>query len=170
MSDKIKLHLGCGDEILPDYINCDIENPKADMLFDATKIPFPDNSVDEIRAYHLIEHFVFQNVFDILKEWLRALKPNGILVLETPDFLNSCKRFVETDDLERLDLYGHFFSQPHLSPQMVHYFLYTENQLKWVLERVGFTKIERVPADSHHVEKRPYWQDLYLKIIAYKPE
>lgn len=165
----IKLNLGCGDEILDGYINCDMDNAKADMLFDAAIIPFPDNSVDEIRAYHLIEHFPFQKGLSVLKEWFRALKPNGKLIMETPDLLNTCKTFVESDEQSRIILYGHFFAWPDLSPYQAHYFLFTETQMIWSLESVGFTNIQRIKPDSIYAAANPNWESCYLKVRATKP-
>jgi glycosyltransferase involved in cell wall biosynthesis len=164
----IKLNLGCGDEILSGYINCDIDSAGADMMFDAAKIPFPDNSIDEIRAYHLIEHFPFRKGLEVLKEWFRVLKPSGKLVLETPDFLNTCKKFIEVDEQTRIVLYGHFFAWPDLSPWQTHYFLFTEIQMFWSLQTIGFTNIQRVPPDSIYAKCNPEWQELYLKVEAYK--
>ena len=168
MENIIKLHLGCGDEILDGYINCDVENIKADMLFNAAKIPFPDNSIDEIKAYHLIEHFKYREAFTVLKEWYRVLKPNGVLIMETPDLLNSCQKFVDSNHLDRLEMYAHFFSTPDLSPAMTHYFLYTEKQMEWTLNMVGFRNVQRVEPDSSHAKRRSDWKDIFLKIIAYK--
>ena len=167
-NQPIKLNLGCGDDILDGYINCDIDGDKADMFFDATKIPFPDNSVDEIRAYHLIEHFPFQKGLDVLKEWHRALKPSGVLVMETPDLLNTCRQFVESDEYDRIKLYGHFFAWPDLSPFQTHYFLFTETQMKWSLEETGFTDIQRVKPDSMYYKSKPHWESLYFKVTAKK--
>lgn len=166
----IKLNLGCGNEILDGYINCDIINPKADMLFDATKVPFPDNSVDEIRAYHIIEHFPFKQGLAALTEWFRVLKPNGKLIIETPDLLNTCKQFVESDEATRIMLYGNFFAFPDISPLEAHYFLFTETQMFWSLSQIGFDRITRVEPDSTYAKANPNWQSLYLKTEAYKPD
>lgn len=168
--DKIRLNLGCGDERIPGFLNCDLYEEKADMRFDAKALPFPDNTVDEIRAYHLIEHFTFQTAFVVLKEWLRALKPGGILVMETPDFLNTCKKFVEVDEQTRIILYGHFFAWPDLSPGQVHYFLYTETQMRWTLDQCGFVNVQRLAPDSTYARSNPQWPDLYLKVMAQKPQ
>jgi hypothetical protein len=54
---KIRLNLGCGDQLLPGWTNCDLHNPAAEKHFDASHVPYPNDSVDEIAAYHLIEHF-----------------------------------------------------------------------------------------------------------------
>ncbi len=56
----MKLHLGCGLVKKKGYINCDISgkvNP--DKVIDLEKkLPFKDNSVDEILANHVFEHIV----------------------------------------------------------------------------------------------------------------
>lgn len=165
----IKLNLGCGDEILDGYINCDMDSAKADMLFDAAKIPFPDNSIDEIRAYHLIEHFPFQKGLAVLREWFRVLKPHGKLVMETPDLLNTCKTFVESNEQERIVLYGHFFAWPDLSIYQTHFFLFTETQMRWSLESTGFVNFQRVKPDSIYAQCNPRWEPCYLKVVAQKP-
>ena len=163
--NPIKLNLGCGTEHLEDYLNCDLYAPGSDLKFDAAKIDLNDNQVDEIRAYHLIEHFDFHKIFAVLKEWHRVLKNGGLLVLETPDFLNSCKRFAEGNEELRQKLYGHFFAWPWLDGQ-THKFLFTEDQLKWTLEQCGFTNIIRVQADSIYAKDNNQIADIYLKVVA----
>jgi len=163
----IKLNLGCGGTLLDGYINCDLYVEGAEMHFDAKEIPFDDNSVDEISAYHLLEHFDYHEAFDVLKEWKRALKPGGKLVVETPDMLNSCKRFIEGDEQYKIKLYGHFFCWPWLSGQ-THKFLYTETQLKWTLEELGFIGARRVDPTSIYVAGNH--PDLFLKMECNKPK
>ncbi|MFW5889426.1 MAG: glycosyltransferase [Bacillota bacterium] len=167
MIELKKINLGCGDELLSGYINCDLYNPKADMNFDAAKCPFEDNSIDEISAYHLIEHFDFKQAFDVLKEWNRILKPGGKLVIETPDLYHTCKIFAESNEEYRQKLYSHFFAWPWINGQQ-HKFLYTETQLKWTLEQCGFENIIRVPPTSIYVQNNP--PQLYLKIECKKKE
>ena len=165
----VRLNLGCGDERIPGFLNCDMYEDKADLKFDAKKLDVPDNSVDSIRAYHLIEHFTFNTAFGVLREWYRALKPGGELTLETPDLLNTCKKFVESDEQTRIVLYGHFFAWPDISPGQVHYFLYTETQMRWTLEQCGFAGIQRLAPDSTYAKANPQWPELYLKMNAFKP-
>ncbi len=46
-------------------------------------LPFDDCTFDVLVAWHVIEHV--EDVSDTLAEWHRVLKPNGLMVLETPD-------------------------------------------------------------------------------------
>jgi len=164
---KIKLNLGCGEQILPGYINVDLYCDKADIKADVKKLPFDNDYADEVYSSPVIEHFDFKESWDVLEEWKRVLKPGGVLIIETPDMFGMCKRFVESDEQFRIELYGGFFACPWI-PGQTHKFLYTETQLKWALDQLGFTNIERVVADSHYVLKET--QDIFLKVIANKGE
>jgi ubiquinone/menaquinone biosynthesis C-methylase UbiE len=141
----IRLNLGCGDWVFPGWTNVDLYDPKADLKCDVKKLPYEDNTVDQIYNCHIIEHFHFHEAFDVLREWNRVLKPGGLFEVETCDFLASCKKFIESDEKGRVEMYGHFFAKPWF-PGQTHYFLYTETQLRWTLEKCGFKNIVRVPA------------------------
>lgn len=47
-----------------------------------------DDSVSLISSFHLIEHIGFENVKILVQEALRVLKPDGLLILETPNCEN----------------------------------------------------------------------------------
>lgn len=157
-----KLHLGCGEIILKDYINVDLYNDKADVKCDVKKLLFGNDSIDEIYACHLIEHFDFHEAFDVLREWKRVLKVGGKLVIETPDLLESCRKFVELGDEDRVMMYSHFFAKPWV-PGEIHKFLYTPKQLSWTLMQVGFKNIERLPA-TRYIGR----EDICLKMTGIK--
>ena len=80
----IRLNLGCGDKILQEYINVDVASERAgkkpNVVSDIRKLTFDDNYADEILSVHVIAHFWRWEVYDILKEWIRVLKPGGKLV------------------------------------------------------------------------------------------
>lgn len=83
----IKLNLGCGKDIREGYDNIDIfsQNPKV-IKGDVTNLSnYQDNSVDEVLALDIIEHFPGVKVLSVLKEWCRVLKPGGLLIIRTPD-------------------------------------------------------------------------------------
>lgn len=45
-----------------------------------------DNSVDEIRASHVLEHFSMTNTVAVLANWVAKLKPGGVVKLAVPNF------------------------------------------------------------------------------------
>ena len=98
------------------------------------------------------------------------MKPGGRLYLETPDFLESCRSFVEGSpgqDIEqwRILLYNHFFAHAWI-PGQTHKFLFTENQLRVNLEWAGFKTVNRLPPASKYV--RPDTHHLFLTVEAFK--
>ncbi len=43
------------------------------------------NAVGAITSFHLIEHLPLKTLISLLDESLRVLKPNGLIILETPN-------------------------------------------------------------------------------------
>lgn len=79
---EIKLNLGGGHKhVLPGFVNVDISEGKS-----AYPLPeYADNSVDEIRASHLLEHFPYEQSQSVMAEWVRVLKPWGLIKIAVPD-------------------------------------------------------------------------------------
>lgn len=58
-SEKLRLNLGCGDKIMPDWLNVDsVADCNPDMVCNLEQFPWPwaDNSVGEILLSHVLEH------------------------------------------------------------------------------------------------------------------
>jgi predicted SAM-dependent methyltransferase len=141
----MKLHLGCGDMILPGFMNCDLYSPQAQVKCDVMHLPYEDDSIEVIYNAHLIEHFDFFEAYHLLAEWKRVLIPGGILAVETPNFEALCKALVEAPEHDRVYLYDQFFGKPWV-PGHAHKFLYTPAQLWGTLKNAGFNNIVTVPA------------------------
>jgi SAM-dependent methyltransferase len=45
----------------------------------------PDNSVNAVTSFHVIEHLEFYDLIALIDEIMRVLKPAGLLILETPN-------------------------------------------------------------------------------------
>jgi predicted O-linked N-acetylglucosamine transferase (SPINDLY family) len=56
---------------------------------------FADNSIEEIRASHCLEHFSHRQVPHVLAEWVRVLKPGGSLSIAVPDFAKIAANYLE---------------------------------------------------------------------------
>lgn len=88
----MKLNIGAGKRHYSGYTTIDIEpknNP--DIVGDFRTMDFKD--IEEIRAEHILEHFSRDEGFRVLSQWREWLKPDGILIVETPDFEYICKEF-----------------------------------------------------------------------------
>jgi predicted SAM-dependent methyltransferase len=57
-----------------------------DVLADMGDLPFHDNTVDAIWASHVLEHCDMGKVPDVLREWLRVMRPGGRAIIRVPDF------------------------------------------------------------------------------------
>ncbi len=82
----LKLNLGAGAHPMDGYQNLDIKTGQS-----IYPLEFPDSSADEIRASHVFEHFSHQHSEIVLREWVRVLKPGGVIKIAVPDFDSICK-------------------------------------------------------------------------------
>lgn len=80
------LNLGCGNNIIPDWLNCDDSPVPGAVYLDCSKsFPFPSGSFDHVFAEHLIEHMRLPAIEAFLHECHRVLKPGGTIRLVTPN-------------------------------------------------------------------------------------
>lgn len=79
----MKLNLGSNDKKLPGFMSVDLV-PPADFVCDLREpwSIWPDSSVDEIVASHIIEHL--PNRIHTMNEMHRVLKPGARAVIDVP--------------------------------------------------------------------------------------
>jgi SAM-dependent methyltransferase len=151
----IKLHLGCGSIYLNDFVNVDIDNPTADENFDAFKLKYKTNSVSLILASHLIEHFKFQDHLPLLTEWHRVLKPNGWLIIEAPNLEESCKDFLESNNIKRLtEVFPQIFGRPDFSVGNIHLSGVWPSYLFDLFRAVGFQAAATMAPIANNIQNR----------------
>ena len=106
----IRLNLGCGSRILPDYTNIDLHNRRAQVNHDLRKpLPYNDESVDEILAEHIIEHFTPAEWISVKQDWVRVLKVGGKLIIHCPDIMRCAQHLLYERKKKRrwlLPIYG----------------------------------------------------------------
>lgn len=111
---------------------------------DIRNLCYLDGSVSVIAAIHVIEHFYRWEVPDVLKEWHRALRFGGELILELPcmnkvfGYIAVCvKKGIEISPRMTFDaIYGDHKTQ---RVAMTHKWGYSQEELKGLMEEAGFT-------------------------------
>lgn len=144
----VKLHLGCQEKYLEGYINIDLppsehtaQEVKADLYADVRDLDYPAGTVDEIRSHHLLEHFSRQEALLLLSRWHRWLKVGGLLVVETPDFEESAKKFVGANIEDQFVLGRHIFGS-HEAGWAYHKDFWSEPKYRYVLDKIGFGEMK----------------------------
>lgn len=89
-----RLNLGAGRSPLPGWQNLDRETGE-----EIYPLGHADGSVDVIRASHVLEHFPHGQIDDVLADWVRALRPGGILQIAVPDFESVARAYLGGVDI-----------------------------------------------------------------------
>lgn len=165
MNEVTKLNLGCGDKLLNDYINVDVASERLgstpDVICDVRHLCYGANTADEILAVHVVEHFWRWEVVEILKEWVRVLKPGGKLILECPNLISACEAFLKDPDSASLPgpegqrTMWVFYGDPKWKdPLMNHRWGYTPLSLARVMHEAGLKDLKQEPAQFKLREPR----------------
>lgn len=162
----VRLNLGCGDKILPGYVNVDVAESRAgrrpDVLCDLRALtPFDTASVDEVLAVHVVEHFWRWEVVGVLREWARVLKPGGMMILECPNLQSACEALLKDPagaagpGQEGQRTMWVFYGDPAWKdPLMCHRWNYTPQSLAAVMAEAGLVEIRQEPAQFKLREPR----------------
>jgi SAM-dependent methyltransferase len=118
----LRLHLGCGPNIKPGYVNVDAHVDHPDVAkYDIADLPYPDGSVDEILSEHVFKHLGFLDEERVWREAFRVLRPGGKMLIETPDMEWLCRAFLEAKDefdaFYRVGAKDHYFGHERATDQ-----------------------------------------------------
>ena len=79
------LNLGCGLDKKPLYTNIDLyEEFKPEVVASIDQLPFKTESIQRVRAHHVLEHVPQTKVIQCMNEIHRVLKNGGLFEFETP--------------------------------------------------------------------------------------
>ena len=122
--------------------------------------PVAANSIDAVWSSHNLEHLQRHEVPEALAEFIRVLKPHGLLLLTLPD-LRQVAQLVVDDRLEDqayhsssgpitpLDMiFGHTASLARGNPFMAHRTGFTARTLHKVLIEAGFDQVNLRPGPA----------------------
>lgn len=144
----VKLHLGCGGDCKPGYVNVDRRTDLPnDVQGDCCALPFASGVAELVEAHHVIEHLGRHEATRALDEWNRVLRPGGRLIIECPNVREIAREFV-LGRAERLDnLYG-----LQRAAGDAHLFGYTPEGLTELLHRHGFDRVTPMRPTTYHAE------------------
>jgi predicted SAM-dependent methyltransferase len=160
-----RLHIGCGQQSIPGWINIDnLGLPGVDQVLDVRQgLPFA--GVAAIYAEHFLEHLAFDDGLEFLRECRRVLLPDGILRLSTPNLdwviLTHYRGQTAADEHAREDC----FRLNRAFHGWGHQFLYNRSTLISVLRTAGFSRIvlhrygESGLPDLSGLERHKTWED-----------
>lgn len=143
----MKLHLGCWHRDFPGFINVDLcDLPHIHYKSYIHELPFiEDASVDYVYCSHALEYYDLESAKLALKEWLRVLKPGGMLRLAVPNFEALLEVYQKTRDIKRI--LGPMFGRMQVSGVgedkfIYHKIVYDFKLLSEVLTESGFVDIK----------------------------
>lgn len=158
VSEPIKLNLGSGAKPLEGWVNIDIQDGRSAYPLSE----YADESVDEVRASHLLEHFGHREAAKVLAEWVRVLKPGGKLWIAVPDFHLVARAYL---DGKRMPVQQYLMGG-QVDEHDYHHTLWDEELLREAMEAVGLVRIDRWESDAEDCASLP----VSLNLVGEKPK
>lgn len=150
-----RLNLGSGDCPLDGYTNIDIKT--GGVIY---PLPEPDNSVDEIRASHVLEHFPHGQTQAILADWARALKPGGVMKIAVPDFPAIAQGYLQSQKMPTQS----FIMGGQQDAHDFHKAIFDVEDLEERMRAVGLVAINRWESEIEDCAALP----ISLNLMGYK--
>jgi hypothetical protein len=149
----LRLNIGAGDTKIEGFTPIDRK-----FGSEAFPLPYPDNSVEEIRASHILEHFSFGDGIKALSEWVRVLKPGGRLRVAVPDV---DKVLAAKGDQNRL----FYLMGGQCNADDFHRSAFDEERLCATLAQAGLERIDRWHSPNTDTAASP----ISLNLEGFKP-
>jgi predicted SAM-dependent methyltransferase len=156
-SEVRKLHLGCGWNLLPGWLNMDHLPRCREALYLDVRRPFffHEETFDYIFSEHMIEHMSYHDGLNMLSECQRVLKKGGRVRISTPDLSFLVKLYCDhKSSLQREYIAwsnSTFLEDPPKDNEVSvinnfmrswgHTFIYDEATLRTAMTQSGFTNI-----------------------------
>jgi predicted SAM-dependent methyltransferase len=164
----LKLNLGAGDVEIPGHVPIDrklgheVYPLPANVIVGHERVNLTDGSVDEVRASHVLEHFSHRQTADVLREWVRVLKPGGVLKVAVPDFDRITDWYV--GGRTHLPLEGYLFGG-HCDANDHHGAMFNRGKLTELMENAGLVSVTDWQSEAQDCASLP----VSLNLMGTKP-
>lgn len=133
------------------------------LAADIRKLPFPDNSVETIRAIDVLEHIPRADTLPCLQHWAKLLKKGGAVEVRCPDIRKQCELLL--DGTWSPEIWSHMVYAAQDSPGNFHMAGFTSESLSHLVSQAGLHVVEVKP--EH--ELVPCAGNANLRLLATKP-
>ena len=138
-----------------DLFNFEGVNVRGDMF----NIPFRSDAFEEVHSVHVLEHLTRDKHFSALTAMYMALKNDGIVYVEVPDFERTIERIYDAyqkGDTERIHKWRTSIYGKTERKGMAHHFGFDERTLMNLMITAGFRHVTReTEMISSHYKQEP---------------
>jgi predicted SAM-dependent methyltransferase len=159
--ETMKINIGSGSVPLPDYLNLDRKSGDEAFPLSHNGVEIEDESVDVIRASHILEHFSHTEAPEVIKHWASKLKTGGVLKIAVPDF-DWCVEQYTSGSQAPLEAY---LMGGQTDGDDYHKSLFNERTLVDYFRAANLTDIGKWDADANDCSRLP----VSLNMRAVKP-
>lgn len=112
-------------------------------------LPYPPDSVDEIRSVQVLEHIAWPEVPKVLAHWHALLKPGGVCHVDVPDFEETARQLLAQKDEPSKDWYYRLIYGSQKNAHAFHRSGFSPARLERLLKDAGFREVRHVPNTLH---------------------
>lgn len=174
----MKLNIGCGNNLIDGYVNCDKFDVAADLRFDMVDLAeqFAPDSIEKIVFYQSLEHIPWHQTMTVFNACFTVLQPGGGLLIEVPDLEVVCRNVLTYGMTQQWhdNIYGGYhrpwdkdrYPDALFHAGSIHYQGFTFDRIHKLLTSVGFVDIEKGGMEKKH---KDYKYEENLHVEAKKP-
>lgn len=112
-------------------------------------LPYPPDSVDEIRSVQVLEHVGMKEAPAVLRHWHRLLRPGGFVHVDVPDFEETARQLLAQPDEPAKDWYYRLVYGSQKNAFAFHKNGFSPARLEWLLRDAGFREVRHLPNTIH---------------------
>jgi len=123
----LKLEIGAGDKPQEGYVHHDIRPlPGIDVVCDAADFPAEHHGrYEEVYASNVLEHFSRFDIQGVLNEWVKLLKPGGVIKIIAPDVREIARQLISG----------------HIDIKWFNYLMFGSNDYEHNVHKYGFDAV-----------------------------